>query len=293
MKILQIFLLSIIFCSCKDNVKSQENAIGKDFKIENKKVLALRDSIAEFNEVQDIHIGYAGSPSIQYGYFQKLMEIVTDKELIKLTKDTNYSVATYAAFGLITRKNNEFISVFKHFLYNDQTVKTMKGCKVGTNLVSSEIYYEYWNKVRFESNDEKFALQNDENLLKLDSLILMHEDSEWLLYDRVFSNRIFSKNYQPIILDYAFNKRNIYAIEYLYNNDLHAYQDKIIECLTIYLKQEEIWPIYYDKIYKMLLSFNQDSLNQLLLTELIDIEKQYGKDIANKYRKMLLSRNIK
>lgn len=291
--ILHIILLSSILCFCQGNNKNQENATGNNFIIENQKVPALRDSIAEFNEVQDSHIGDAGSPSIQYGYYQKLLEIATDKELIQLTKDTNYSVATYATFGLIARNNSEFISVFKHFLNNDQTVTTMKGCLVGTELVSSEIYHEYWNKVRLESNDEKLALQNDENLLKLDSIILMHENADWLLYDRVFSNRIFSEKYQTLILDYAFSRKNIYAIEYLYNNKLDIYKDKIIESLSSYLKQEEIWPIYYDKIYNMLLSFEQESLNQILLTELIDIEKQYGNDKANKYRKMLLERNIK
>lgn len=43
----------------------------------------------------------------------------------------------------------------------------------------------------------------------------------------------------------------------------------------------------------MLLSFEQDNLNQLLVKELIDIEKQYGDSKVSKYEKILLEKNIK
>jgi hypothetical protein len=286
-------ILILSSCQAQDEKQKQEKDSKEEFKITNKSVLNLRDTIAKFNEVQDSHIGYAGSPSEQYGNYEKLLKIASDNELYMLTKDTNYSVATYAAFGLIERDNPLFIDVFEHFLKDDKKVNTMKGCIVGSDLVSSEIYHEYWNKVRLESDNEKIALQNDKNLLKLDSLILVSDSAEWLLYDRVFNTRIFEDEYSTLIQSHAFERKNIYAIEYLFKNNLVDYQEKIILSLTEYLDKEEIWPIYYDKIFEMLLSFKQDELNQLLVSELKDIKEHYGDSKLNKYKKILRENEVK
>jgi len=151
-------ILTFSSCQAQDEKQKKENDSKEEFKITNESVLNLRDTIAQFNEVQDSHIGYAGSPSKQYGNYEKLLDIASDNDILLLTEDTNYSVATYATFGLIERNNPIFINVFQRFLKDDKTVITMKGCVVGSDLVSSEIYHEYWNKVRLESDNEKIAL---------------------------------------------------------------------------------------------------------------------------------------
>ncbi len=290
---IHIILLTLILSSCQAQENKTEQPKNDEIEITNEDVLNLRDKIAEFNEVQDSHIGYAGSPSEQYGNYANLLDIASDNDLHLLTKDTNYSVATYATFGLIERSNPLFIDVFDRFLKDDKRVKTMKGCMVGTDLVSSEIYHAYWNKVRLESDNEKTALQNDKNLLILDSLILVSDSAEWLLYDRVFSNRVFNEDYLLLIETHAFKNGNIYAIEYLFKNNLTDYQERIIVSLTDYLDKEEIWPIYYDKIFEMLLSFKQDELNQLLVSELKDIKEQYGDGKLKKYMKILRENEVK
>lgn len=293
-KIFALFIiLTLSSCKAQDEKQKEENDSKKELKITNESVLNLRDSIAQFNEVQDSHIGYAGSPSEQYENYEKLLDIASDKDLLLLTEDTNYSVATYATFGLIERNNSTFIDVFERFLKDAKRVKTMKGCMVGSSLVSSEIYHEYWNKVRLESDNEKIALQNDKNLLKLDSLILVSNNAEWLLYDRVFNNRIFGDEYFSLIQSHAFERKNIYAIEYLFKNNLKEYQDEIIASMKEYLNKEEIWPIYYDKIFEMLLSFKQNELNQLLVSELKDIKEQYGDSQLTKYKKILRENGVK
>ena len=293
-RIFAIFIfLTLSSCQAQDEKQKEEKVSKEELKITNESVLNLRDTIAQFNGVQDSHIGYAGSPSDQYGNYEKLLDIASNNDLWLLTEDTNYSVATYATFGLIERKNPAFIDVFERFLKDDKRVKTMKGCMVGSDLVSSEIYHEYWNKVRLESDNEKIALQNDKNLLKLDSLILVSDNAEWLLYDRVFNNRIFGDEYSSLIQSHAFERKNIYAIEYLFNNNLDEYQDEIIASVKEYLNREEIWPIYYDKIFEMLLSFKQDDLNQLLVSELKDIKEQYGDSKLNKYKKILRENGVR
>lgn len=286
-------ILNFSICQAQDEKQKEGTKSHEELQITNESVLNLRDIIAQFNQVQDRFIGFAGSPSEQYGNYEKLLKIASDNDLKLLTKDTNYTVATYATFGLIERNNPFFIDVFERFLKNDKRVGTMKGCTIGSDLVSAEIYHAYWNKVRLESNDEKVALQNDQNLLKLDSIILKSDTANWLLYNRVFTNRIFGKDYSSLIQSHAFKRKNIYAIEYLFKNNLAEFQEQIIVSLKEYLEKEEIWPIYYDKIFEMLLSFKQDELNQLLVSELKDIEEQYGADKLNKYKKILRENKVK
>jgi hypothetical protein len=293
-RIFAIFMiLASLSCQTQDKKRKEEKDSKKDLKITNKSVLILRDTIAQINEVQDSHIGVAGSLSAQYGNYKNLLDIASDNDLLLLTKDTNYCVVTYATFGLIERNNPTFIDVFECFLEDDKMVKTMKGCMVGFDLVSSEIYHEYWNKLRLESDNEIIALQNDKILLKLDSLIIVSDTAEWLLYDRAYNNRIFGDEYSSLIQSHAFERKNIYAIEYLFKNNLVEYQQKIIVTLKEYLNKEEIWPIYYDKIFTMLLSFKQDELNQLLVLELKDIKEQYGESKLNKYKYILSKNGVK
>lgn len=291
----QIILLLLIFYSCRVQEKNQKpiESLKADSSKENVTILGLRNRIAQINQVQDRHIGYAGFPSEQFGNYEKLLKIASDKDLNALTKDTNYTVATYAAFGLIKRENPLFIDVFAHFLKYDRWITTMKGCLIETDLVSSEIYHQYWNKTRLEATDEKTALQNDKNLLTLDSLILETKKVEWVLYERVFNNRVFDKEYLPLIEHHAFKRENIYAIEYLFKYHLIDYEEQIIYALKSYLNREEIWPIYYDKLFPMMLSFKKDELNQLLIQELKDIRKQYGESKLSNYKKILQENNIK
>lgn len=292
---LNLIIAILLFSACniqERNLRNRETR-HNDFKTTNEEILNLRDKIAKFNEVQSSHIGYGGTPSVQYGNYENLLKIATDKELYGLTKDTNYSVATYATFGLIRRKNALFMEVFEQFLLNDQSVNTMKGCNISSNFVSNEIYFEYWNKVRLDSDNEEYALQNDAHLLTLDSLILTKKNIEWSYSNVVFNNRVYSIMYLPLIEHHAVNNEIFDAIEYLYRHHPIQKKEQIIVVLKNYLTREELWPTQYDKIFEMILSFKQDDLNQLLVAELDDIKKHHGEEIMAEYKKILLDNNVK
>ncbi|WP_298520964.1 hypothetical protein [uncultured Kordia sp.] len=283
MKRISIYLFCgiFIFLSCQSPSKE------KTYVITNKNVLNLRDTIANFNEVQSSHIGYAGSPSTQYNNYKNLARLASADELYVLTKDTNNAVATYATFGLIDKENPKFIDVFEDFLKTDKKVKTMKGCSMGSDFVSSEIYYKYWNDLRLSANDEKVALQKDAQLLKLDSLIIATNNADWLLYMTVFENRIYDKSYLPVIEKQAFNNENIHAIKYVFDHHKADYENQLIKALKNYLKRDDIVPFLYEDIFTMMHSFHNEELNALLTQELDEIKSKYGESSMNHYKKML------
>lgn len=293
MRILFCFLNLLIITSCRSSLVAErtEKQPIENVKIENDSVIKLRNEIANFNEVQGSNIGYSGSPSEQYGNYEALLKIASDEELIELTKDTNYVVATYASFGLIERENPYFIEAFSRFLKNDQRVNVMYGCSEGEDLVSKQLYYNYYNKVKFENYEDMENLQNDAYLLKLDSLILTLENPVWSYGKQIYENRIYDKIYLSLIESQAFEKENIYAIEYLYKNNENQYKYQIIEVLKNFLKIEHIGLSDYYLIYEILLSFKFDELNNLLRDELIDIQKEYGEEEMENFKIILFDKN--
>lgn len=290
MKNLIILINLLIFTSCRTRLvtDSHLNQSVETVNALTDSVTNLRNVIADFNEVQDSHIGYGGSPSEQYANYEALLEIATDKELVLLSKDTNYVVATYATFGLIERDNPYFFDVFRRFLTENQSVKVKYGCSEGEDLASNQVYFNYFNKVKFSTEDEIGNLQKDLTLLKMDSLILANENISWIFKKHMFEYRIYDESYLPLIEKQAFEKENIYAIEYLFKNNVNEYTFQIIEVLKNYLKNEHVGLSHYNLIYEMLLSFKYDELNLLLRDELIDIQKEHG-DEEMDYFKIILN----
>ncbi len=292
MRILIILLNLFVFASCSARLATNTQVIHAVDSVNTHadSVTILRDATAKFNEVQDSHIGYAGSPSEQYANYEALLKIATDKELIKLSKDTNYVVATYATFGLIERKNPFFLDVFSLFIKNDQKVKVMYGCSAGEDFVSNQLYFNYYNKVKFENYEDIRHLQNDETLLRLDSLILASNNPCWDHEKQMYENRIYENDYLSLIERQAFEKDNIYAIEYLFKNNSRQYKFQIINALKKYLKKDHIAPIYYDIIYEILPSYQLDELFVLLEDELFDIQKELGEEQMEYFKKILTER---
>ena len=109
LKIITIVLLTLLY-SCQIQ---KENQRREEIRSE---VLALRDSIAQINELHYQYIGYAGATSDQYKNYKKLSQTATNKELYILAKDYNPVVATYATFALMDKGDTSYRSIFQHFL---------------------------------------------------------------------------------------------------------------------------------------------------------------------------------
>lgn len=253
----------------------------------------LVQKIAEVNEVQDAHIGYAGSPSEQYERFELLKSKATIKELVDLTNHKNKVVACYASWGLVDKQYGHLDDLLNNFIENDHNVSTFSGCLKGSDPISSKLYHRYWNKLRLESNNEEKALQNDEQLLRMDSLILFKKDVYWLILDRALHNRKYPDNYLSQIKLLAFEKRNLDAIEYIYKNSLEGNEKSIQNALTKYLDRKKVWPSEYEVIFDILLSFKDEDLNRIVQNELKEIDKNNTYPSSSNYDAILKKHGIK
>lgn len=168
-------------------------------------------SIAAINEVQQEHVGFAGTASENYQNFLQLKKAATTEELINLTNDTNNVLACYASWALADKLYSNLSNIFTHFHKKDKTVQTFSGCTKSIDNISSELYHRYWNNV-----DDKLKA-TDKLLLQLDSVILYSDNSYWLLMTRAFENRVYPASYKKRIEDLAFKQGNREALSYLCN----------------------------------------------------------------------------
>lgn len=283
--------LLFLFFSCGNAVNQkpsdeQNQATVKD-QARLDSITNLTTEIALFNEVQSSHIGAGGIESRQYRDYQKLVDITTEDELLQLTRDTNSTVATYAAFGLISRNSSYIPSVLQFSLERDKTVKCMSGCIKHSDKVSRMIYHEYWNHIKFAEDSDSSSISKDPALVKMDSIMLEHGPHDWFTYERIFTNRQFPNQYIKLIEKVAFDELNVFAIDYLFKTDLNSYSTHIQKTLTNIMNGEILAPVYYDKIFKMLLDYKKEDLNAMVLSKTKEIDANFGMGKAKRYDELL------
>ena len=108
--------------------------------------------------------------------------------------------------------------ILQRFLSQDENVTTFCGCNGRIESISSLVYHRYWNKrveyPEFE-NYELYKINDSRELQIMDSLILYSENPDWILLSRALSNRIYSIEYSSVIEDWAFKKKDHYALMYV------------------------------------------------------------------------------
>ena len=179
----------------------------------------LMKSIIQVNELQSECVGDGCNGKTQYHVFQKLKNLLSDNELYSLTKNENAVLRTYAILDFIDSGKGNIPELFAQELNNNEEIRTFEGCIRSTDLIYSEVYHAYWNKLRIDikdENEEILALKNDKTLQKLDSLVVYYpKDIYWLIYNRAFENRKYDESYLPRIKELALEKNNSYAFDYL------------------------------------------------------------------------------
>lgn len=221
--------------------------------------------IASVNELQDKHIGFAGSESEQYKNFELLKSKADIDELLKLIDNKNSVVACYAAFALVDKSYNDLSSIYLKFLNNDKEIATFSGCIKSNDKISSEFYHHYWNSV---NENER---ENDKQLFKLDSITLYRKKSYWLLIARALENRVYPLTFNAQIEYLAFEKVNNDAIFYLSNWYKAQYKDKIEQALLLYLKQTDFkntGTTDYYQVIAELFKFRDPDINKKILEKL-------------------------
>lgn len=174
-----------------------------------KKLAVIIKKIASINEVQSEYISADGIESDNYKNYLELKAVASINDLLNLVDDPNAVVACYASMALADKSYPDLKTVFLKFLSEDRKVSTFSGCLKSKDDISVELYHQYWSNV-----DDK-AKRKDKILQQLDSIILYHNNADWILMTRALENRIYPASYKNRIQELAFQKGNREALFYL------------------------------------------------------------------------------
>jgi hypothetical protein len=230
-----------------------------------KKLTELIDQIAKINEVQQEHVGLAGSESENYKNFKQLKEIATTEELIRLTDNKNVTVACYASWALADNSYPDLKTIFQKFISQDKQVETFSGCNKSEDNISSELYHRYWNSVNISKRP------TDKILLELDSIVIFSKKPDWLLLNRAMENRVYVEPYKTQISILAFEQGQWEAIFYLCNWHKAEYADEIKTALVKYLNETEFkntGTTDYYKTVEELFKFNDPEIRKAIIAKM-------------------------
>ena len=94
------------------------------------KLRAIVSAIENTNRLESSHVGFAGSPSTQWAYYEQLKKAATAAELTALTSHKNVAVRCYAFQALAAKKAPNVFAVLQQHLQDKATVELMEGCIV-------------------------------------------------------------------------------------------------------------------------------------------------------------------
>lgn len=252
---------------------------------QSKKLTTIVEQIAKINEVQEEHVGFAGTESKNYKNFKQLKEIATTEELVQLTDNKNATVACYSSWALADKSYPDLKTIFQKFISQDKQVETFSGCIKSQDNISSELYYRYWNSV----DDTKRP--TDKILLELDSIVIYSKTPYWLLLNRAMENRIYQEPYKSQISILAFNNGYKEAILYLCNWHKAEYADKIKTALLKYLNETDFkntGTTDYYKTVEELFKFNDPEIRKAIIAKM---KKDRHWEMEKERFKYLLSDN--
>ena len=230
-----------------------------------KKLTVIVDSIAQINEVQQEHIGIAGTEGENYKNFEQLKEIATTDELVQLTDNKNATVACYASWALADNSYSDLKIIFQKFIKKDRKVETFSGCIKSQDNISVELYHRYWNSI------DKDKRPTDKILMQLDSIILYSENPNWLLLDRALENRIYQEPFKTRISILAFEKGKEEVIFYLCNWYKAEYVNELKKSLVQYLKKtnfKDTGTTDYYKTVEELFKFNDPEIRKIVIAKM-------------------------
>jgi hypothetical protein len=252
---------------------------------QSKKLTAIVEKIAKINEVQEEHVGFAGTESENYKNFKQLKEIATTEELVLLTDDKNATVACYASWALADNTYPDLKIIFQKFAIQDRQVETFSGCIKSQDNISSEVYHRYWNSVNISKRP------TDKILLELDSIVIFNKNPYWLLLNRAMENRVYVEPYKTQISILAFEQGQREAIFYLCNWHKAEYADKIKSALVKYLNETKFkntGTTDYYKTVEELFKFNDPEIRKAIIAKM---KKDRHWEMEKERFKFLLSDN--
>lgn len=224
---------------------------------------SLIAKIEELNILQFEAVGYAGVMSDQYKRYLKLSKKSTIEELLALLDASSPVVQAYVSWALIDKQYNQLDQVFERFLNDGKNLTTQYGCTIDNSQLSHVFYYRYWSNLPHKQKEA------DPTLIKLDSIILYQERSNFYHYS--LKNRVYDESYHPQIEKLAFKKSNTDALCYLSNWYKAKYKEQLSKTWTQYFKTTNFTKrgiYYYYLSLSELLKFKTPEIESLIKKKL-------------------------
>ncbi|MGD1320037.1 hypothetical protein [Chryseobacterium sp. 2R14A] len=198
----------------------------------------LIQKIVDYNIFESDCVGIACSPSEQFKRFQKLLTIISEKELMDLSKHKEPVIRAYASTELIKR-NQDVVSLFSFEIEKNETVETQDGCIGGFDNLPWVIYNAYKWKVaskaitKSDQNENirnlkmTKALASDDKFQELNSIIFQSDkDLYYMFYYVTLKDKKINENLFPELKKLAFKYNNSFAFDFIldkYPNEVQNY----------------------------------------------------------------------
>lgn len=133
-----LFVLTLLlFTSCNDvkdtpdppetKTKSKITQTYSEIQVSDS-LRPIVDTLVAYNSIDDEGVGYSGSKPITYKTFEKLNQIASDDELIRLTNHFSPAVRGYSFWGLVERNHPAIKEIALNHTQDAAVVDRMSGC---------------------------------------------------------------------------------------------------------------------------------------------------------------------
>ena len=287
------------------NIASGQDNLDMEISSE---VKMLVDSIASENVLMSSAVGFTAIKPDQYKRFEKLQEIVTVFELIKLTNHQNGVVRCYAFWDLASKDTASIFQIVIDHLEDNEVIETQFGCIGGAERVG-DFFVNVVTPDRIDNSVYKLTSVQSKTI---DSLLL-HSDNKSLYakYELLSKIEPTESNYQRI-REIAINEKipqSIVALsKYRKQQDIPIIEDLLkdseteywgFRCVqyfpdTVFFKYLINWHSKtidlktgfnspkFRVFYKALVQYETEQSKQIMLQSIRDT-KRYGKKLHNKY----------
>ncbi|MCD1116260.1 hypothetical protein [Chryseobacterium turcicum] len=259
----------------------------------------LIQKIIDYNVFESNCVGIACSPSEQFNRFEKLMTLISEKELMEFSRHKEPVIRAYASAELI-KKDEDVIKLFSFEIDKNESVETQDGCIGGFDELAWIIYNAYKWKVASKAvtkmdKDEDVrkskieqTLINDVTFQKLDSIIL-HSDKDlyYMFYYIILKGEKVNKSLFPVLKELAFTYNNSFAFDCIsdeYPDEVRSYfQNDFLQ--ADFNSPNKV--MYLDRFVEYLLNSENENYKSIAIQKLEkdDSWKKYLNFIEGKLKK--------
>ncbi len=132
-------------------------------------VESLVDSIAKYDRLDGLYIGYPGIKSKQYDRLNRLTEFSSSKELLDLTASKNTTIKCAAFQSLCSKDSVDIIPIVMFHLYDTSLVSIQQGCIVSQQMTGD--YFLRTFNFYLATKDSAYYVNNYSRIVKVDSIL--------------------------------------------------------------------------------------------------------------------------